>query len=686
MKRGLNRNKLISIFVSLLIALSTLLPLGSVEVKGTTENPAFEYYGRQLTGTAKMVYEALRKVKPSNTAQTLEVPNFEPIEYKDIYDRQSVFQDIAESCSAGVLSFINDYPENYWMDGSISINCSFTSSKVISANFTVTPIGYNSSTGTSTAFPSGVTSAINKFNTEFAKISVLGSSRYEMVRYIHDYIALINEYDSAAVGNYSTKPLSFTPYGALINGRSVCEGYAELFKMLCDKYNIPCITVNGDGLVNDFSITSHKWNMVQMENGKWYGVDPTWADQGSRIYYDFFLSGWSTLPTYFSPRVGFSEGHIPASFIGTTSLPVEIPAMNKYSYVSRKTDDSTVFAENDNYYGDQLSGYAKTFYDTLKNIHPSGINRSINAGINYAYCVEGLRTIFIADLEAALEEATTALILDDPGMYWINRTRLTIQNYVTSSGTYQILNAYIYIYPKSVYTGEITSSLTAMEQQFDSLNFNSSKRSDAVKKIHNYMMSGIEPMEAAVTNHVAQTVYGAIINKKATARGFAQMFKTLCGLYGIECVSVEGTVGKDLGRIWNEVKLEDGNWYAVDIYADVKQGYENILLVGKKTYIDKDKKVIFSKSYSTVSDYEFIVPEIADISFDPVRDNLPQRQKGDVNNDGKVSMIDVMRAQRVVARLVVLSAEDFKYADIDGDGKVSMQDVLKIQRQVAHLN
>ena len=102
--------------------------------------------------------------------------------------------------------------------------------------------------------------------------NISSSSRYEQVRYVHDYIVENVEYNQTEAVNNSNM------YGALIEGRAVCEGYAESFKYIMDKLNIPCILVYGNGVNNSGESEYHSWNQVLMDDGKWYSVDTTWDD------------------------------------------------------------------------------------------------------------------------------------------------------------------------------------------------------------------------------------------------------------------------------------------------------------------------------------------------------------------------------------------------------------------------
>ena len=59
-----------------------------------------------------------------------------------------------------------------------------------------------------------------------------------------------------------------------------CESYAKMIKILCDYYQIPCVTV--------YSLT-HMWNQVKIGN-QWYLLDATWDDE-EPVVYTYFLKG-----------------------------------------------------------------------------------------------------------------------------------------------------------------------------------------------------------------------------------------------------------------------------------------------------------------------------------------------------------------------------------------------------------
>ena len=71
-------------------------------------------------------------------------------------------------------------------------------------------------------------------------------------------------------------------YGALVNGKAVCDGYTKAFQYLLQRVGIQSFMVTGTG-----NGGKHAWNIVRID-GKYYNVDLTWDDQESDIIYTYF--------------------------------------------------------------------------------------------------------------------------------------------------------------------------------------------------------------------------------------------------------------------------------------------------------------------------------------------------------------------------------------------------------------
>ncbi len=169
----------------------------------------------------------------------------------------------------------------------------------------------------------GYDAAVKKIQDVFAALEVPAGDTYQQLKYFHDYLCDTVVYVDGANAHNITGPL--------LEGKSVCEGYAKAFKLYCDLLEIPCITITGMGYTGSGS-EAHAWNAVRMEDGKWYAVDVTWDDQPGMIYYDFFLTGGETVPESFNP-ITFNESHVAmGDFFGNGEAVFDVPSLNDTAY------------------------------------------------------------------------------------------------------------------------------------------------------------------------------------------------------------------------------------------------------------------------------------------------------------------------------------------------------------------
>lgn len=75
-------------------------------------------------------------------------------------------------------------------------------------------------------------------------------------------------------------------YGAFIEKKCVCQGYAEAFKRLMDHEKIECIAIWGAVVKSD---GLHGWNLVSLGNGgNYYHIDVTWDSGLPEAPYTYF--------------------------------------------------------------------------------------------------------------------------------------------------------------------------------------------------------------------------------------------------------------------------------------------------------------------------------------------------------------------------------------------------------------
>ena len=105
---------------------------------------------------------------------------------------------------------------------------------------------------------------------------------YEKICGIYDYICSNVAYDTTNVNNKSNT-IKYTAYGALINGKAVCQGYAVLLYRLALALGVDNRLIAGVG-----NGEAHGWNIVELKD-LYYNVDATW-DAGAKEYGYFLLS------------------------------------------------------------------------------------------------------------------------------------------------------------------------------------------------------------------------------------------------------------------------------------------------------------------------------------------------------------------------------------------------------------
>lgn len=99
-------------------------------------------------------------------------------------------------------------------------------------------------------------------------------SEFDRELELHDRLAQMVSYHLDATHVHDS-------YGAIIDGRAVCEGYARAFQYLLYKVGIQAITVSGE------ANGAHAWNLVRID-GEYYYTDLTWDDHGEYIYHAYF--------------------------------------------------------------------------------------------------------------------------------------------------------------------------------------------------------------------------------------------------------------------------------------------------------------------------------------------------------------------------------------------------------------
>ena len=169
-------------------------------------------------------------------------------------------------------------------------------------------------------------------------------SDYEKLKIFHDYLVL-------NVESSTDDPTADSIYGALVNKKALCEGYAKAFSYLCNLAGIENMIVTG------YTDVDHMWNMVKLE-GKWYHIDVGWGKPSAAlserypdmVLYQYFLS--------------------------------EDSIMENNRIISNMLCDPPVADSSDMYYFNVENKYAETYDQALEIIEQS-CRRCIDSGEKY---------------------------------------------------------------------------------------------------------------------------------------------------------------------------------------------------------------------------------------------------------------------------------------------------------------
>lgn len=289
------------------------------------------YYYSQITPEAKRLYDAIGAMDANNMLKQGNA-KYDLIENGVLLPSQlenySVDSQVMTAFGAARDAYYLDHPEVFYVDFSrLSISVGTRNGEYVATLGSGRSDNYYIENGFSTE--TDINAAITVFESAIDSIASAANSYdsfAEIVSSVNSSIIEKTEYSFCSstddVGNtvYTVDaPHIRTSYGALVNGKAVCEGYARAFKCAMDKLGIECVIVHGYAQSND-GLEPHAWNYVRFK-GSWYAVDTTWNDS-SRSGKEYLLLGEKTM----------SSEHIPDGVISAANFKFLYPALNPDDY------------------------------------------------------------------------------------------------------------------------------------------------------------------------------------------------------------------------------------------------------------------------------------------------------------------------------------------------------------------
>lgn len=277
----------------LLFVLLCITPTGCAAAEAASNGEGikaiFSAVGTDLFGEKEQVFETLSVSLPGHSAyETLEDKSaFAALttdEQRDAYEsiEKAIFNITDEWCEErnayyverAVIPVISsaeifmvkeavlcDHPEAFWITGKYDIG-----SNMHDGLYVMLYSAYS--------YKDAFTKALALQRNVIALLREIPSNRSEYQRelLIHDILVRDTAYASEAVDMAEEYTAASTVYGALVEHRAICSGYAQAFKLLCNRTGIACSTVKGESKGE-----GHMWNLARI-SGSWYHVDVTWDD------------------------------------------------------------------------------------------------------------------------------------------------------------------------------------------------------------------------------------------------------------------------------------------------------------------------------------------------------------------------------------------------------------------------
>lgn len=126
-----------------------------------------------------------------------------------------------------------------------------------------------------------------------SQLNVSGKNDFQKILEAYRYVCEHVTYDEEADHR-------FTAYGALVEGKAVCQGYSLLLMRMLQELGIESDVVFG--VAQD---VNHMWNTAYLD-GEYFLLDATWDSQSETGCYQWFLNGTDTFD-YHSPDEKYAD-------------------------------------------------------------------------------------------------------------------------------------------------------------------------------------------------------------------------------------------------------------------------------------------------------------------------------------------------------------------------------------------
>lgn len=292
----------------------------------TEESIVSSYYYNQLNSNAKKIYDGL-KTNKQNLISGNYVIDYDT-EFNTVLNTEGGMETFSQDFQSAWNAFSYDNVDLFYIDVTkVTLTSNYYDiGGIRTYKVSIGPgenNNYFSSSFNNQSQVEDATSYLENIKEQMIE-QTSNDDVYTKIAKVHKWLIYFISYEEG-----ETSKDEHTIYGALRNGKAVCEGYARAFKYLMDGLNVPCVLVSGTALNSQGETETHAWNYVQINNN-WYAVDVTWDDpvvigggeQTNDMKYRYFLKGSDN----------FFTDHTEDGVISELSMKFKFPTLATQDY------------------------------------------------------------------------------------------------------------------------------------------------------------------------------------------------------------------------------------------------------------------------------------------------------------------------------------------------------------------
>lgn len=251
----------------------------------------------------------------------------------------------------------------------------------------------------------------------------------------------------------------------------------------------------------------------------------------------------------------------------------------KYNVIDDEYPNIADYQE-DSYYYMQLNDTAKAIYlgiqDNLENMKSGDYKIDFGTRFNTLLQTESGQD----ELSEAYQDAVDALKLDNPGLFYIDFSKVYINTYSETVGertTYSVYidqgdhdNYFIKGFSSKADVVKATKQAEDIREMIVAAVPENSTNYEKILYIHDWLIDNVQ-YDQTLSRTNRSNIYGTLMEKYVTCQGYAKTFKYIMDSLSVPCIVVKGDATNSEGttekHVWNYVMIND-KWYAVDVTWD----------------------------------------------------------------------------------------------------------------------